>query len=166
MEEFQKEGFKVEGAHEVATGLTLPVGLLGAIRPLDRHQEDIERAVSVARELGRMDVGQAAVVSNGLVLALEAQEGTDAMLGRVAMLPAAIRGSVSAPAGVLAKMPKPIQDLNIDLPTIGLMTVHSVAKAGLCGIVGEAGRLLVLDRDAVIEAADQLGIFILGLGTA
>jgi hypothetical protein len=64
---------------------------------------------------------------------------------------------------VLAKAPKPIQERRIDLPTIGLATVQRVAKAGLAGIVGEAGGLLVLDREAVIEAADELGVFIVGV---
>jgi hypothetical protein len=103
------------------------------------------------------------VVVRGLVLAVEAQEGTDAMLRRCAELPASVRGTPEAPFGVLAKAPKPIQERRIDLPTIGLATVQRVAKAGLAGIVGEAGGLLVLDREAVIEAADELGVFIVGV---
>ena len=96
-------------------------------------------------------------------LAVEAQEGTDAMLRRVADLPPALRGSAEAPQGVLAKAPKPIQDRRIDMPTIGLATVQRAAKAGLAGIVGEAGGVLVLDREQVIAEADALGLFILGV---
>jgi DUF1009 family protein len=163
LSEFEKDGFVVEGAHEVLADLTLPVGLLGKIAPADAHTADIERALQVARELGAMDVGQGAVVCDGLVLALEAQEGTDAMLRRVAELPEALRGSPGRMRGVLAKAPKPIQELRVDLPTIGLGTVQRAARAGLAGIVGEAGRLLVLDREEAVALADELGLFILGV---
>lgn len=161
--EFEKEGFKVEGAHEVEGGLTLPVGALGRHAPGPEHKADIDRALSVARAIGDLDVGQGAVVCDGLVLAVEAQEGTDAMLRRVADLPSAIRGSPEKPNGVLAKAPKPIQETRIDLPTIGLGTVQRAARAGLAGIAGEAGRLLVVDREQVIAMADELGLFIYGV---
>lgn len=161
--EFEKEGFAVEGAHEVEGGLTLPVGALGRHAPAPEHIADIERALHVAREIGRLDVGQGAVVCDGLVLAVEAQEGTDAMLRRVAELPEAVRGSPERRRGVLAKAPKPIQETRIDLPTIGLGTIQRAARAGLSGIAGETGRLLVVDRDEVIELADELGLFIVGV---
>lgn len=161
---FAKEGFTIEGAHEAKSDLTLSKGPLGAVAPGPQHQGDIDRALLVAREIGRLDVGQGAVVCDGLVLAVEAQEGTDAMLRRVAHeIPPAIRGTPGAYRGVLAKAPKPIQETRIDLPTIGLATVQRAAAAGLAGIVGEAGRLLVLDREAVIELADELGLFIVGV---
>ncbi|WP_369059663.1 UDP-2,3-diacylglucosamine diphosphatase LpxI [Caulobacter sp. 73W] len=164
--EFEKEGFAIEGAHEVMAELTLPLGPLGRLRPRDADIADIERALDVARQIGRLDVGQGCVVCRGLVLAVEAQEGTDAMLRRVAELPEALRGSTSAPCGVLAKAPKPIQETKVDLPTIGVATVQRVARAGLAGIVGEAGRLLVLDQAAVIAMAEELGVFIIGLEPA
>lgn len=164
LNEFAKEGFTIEGAHEAKSDLTLPKGALGAVAPGPEHQGDIDRALLVAREIGRLDVGQGAVVCDGLVLAVEAQEGTDAMLRRVAHeIPAAIRGTPGAYRGVIAKAPKPIQETRVDLPTIGLATVQRAAAAGLAGIVGEAGRLLVLDREAVIELADELGLFIFGV---
>ncbi|MET0337882.1 MAG: UDP-2,3-diacylglucosamine diphosphatase LpxI [Caulobacter sp.] len=164
--EFEKEGFAIEGAHEVMAELTLPLGPLGRLRPRDADIADIERALDVARQIGRLDVGQGCVVCRGLVLAVEAQEGTDAMLRRVTELPEALRGSTSAPYGVLAKTPKPIQETKVDLPTIGVATVQRVARAGLAGIVGEAGRLLVLDQAAVIAMAEELGVFIIGLEPA
>jgi UDP-2,3-diacylglucosamine hydrolase len=102
-------------------------------------------------------------VARGLVLAVEAQEGTDAMLARVADMPAHLRGVAGAGAGVLAKAPKPIQETRVDLPTIGPMTVQAVARAGLAGIAGEAGGLIVLERDAVRRMADELGVFVLGV---
>jgi len=164
--EFEKEGFAVEGAHEVMDDLSLPEGPLGAHMPTDDNLADARKALEVARAVGRLDVGQAAVVAHGLVLAVEAQEGTDALLARVADLPAHLRGRPGQGMGVLAKAPKPIQETRVDLPTIGLATVQGVARAGLAGIVGEAGHLLVLDREAVIALADELGVFILGVEPA
>jgi hypothetical protein len=143
--------------------LGLAAGPLGRVTPSADCQADIAQALEVARAIGRLDAGQAAVVCRGLVLALEAAEGTDAMLARVAELPDALRGRLGAPVGVLAKAPKPTQETRVDLPTIGPATVQATARAGLAGIVGEARRLLVLDREAVIALADDLGIFILGV---
>lgn len=161
--EFEKEGFAVEGAHEVMGDLTISAGPLGRISPTPDQMADVERALQVARAIGELDVGQGAVVCEGLVLAVEAQEGTDAMLRRVAELPRNIRGTTEALRGVLAKAPKPIQETRIDLPTIGLNTIQRAAQAGLAGVAGEVGRLLVLDREAVIELADELGLFIVGV---
>jgi DUF1009 family protein len=161
--EFEKEGFVIEGAHEVAAALTLPLGLLGKTAPNDSHRLDIERALTAARELGRLDIGQGAVVCEGLVLAVEAQEGTDAMLRRVAELPSAVRGAPERRRGVLAKAPKPIQELKVDMPVIGVGTVQRAAQAGLAGIVGVAGQLLVLQRDEAAALADEMGLFILGV---
>ena len=161
--EFEKEGFAVEGAHEVMDDLGLAAGPLGRVTPSEADLADVHRALDVARAIGRLDIGQGAVVCRGHVLAVEAAEGTDAMLTRVAELPEALRGCPGASCGVLAKAPKPIQETRVDLPTIGPATVHAVARAGLSGIVGEAGGLLVLEREAVIELADELGLFILGV---
>ncbi|WP_421737860.1 UDP-2,3-diacylglucosamine diphosphatase [Caulobacter sp.] len=163
LDEFEKEGFDIEGAHEVRGEMTLPSGVLGACSPRPEDQHDIERALLVAREIGKLDVGQGAVVCDGLVLAVEAQEGTDAMLRRVAELPQALRGTAERRRGVLAKAPKPIQETRVDLPTIGVATLQRAARAGLSGIVGEAGGLLVVDREAVIACADDLGLFVLGV---
>jgi DUF1009 family protein len=163
---FEKEGFAVEGAHEVMSDLTLAAGPLGRVAPDEAQMADVLKALAVARETGRLDIGQGAVVCDGLVLAVEAQEGTDAMLKRVSHLPAEIRGAPGAGRGVLAKAPKPMQEQRIDLPTIGLGTVRAAARAGLAGIAGEAGGLLVLDREEVIELADELGVFIVGVEPA
>lgn len=160
---FEAAGFNVEGAHEVMDDLTLPEGPLGRHSPNAENLADAKQALEVARAIGRLDIGQAAVVAHGLVLAVEAQEGTDAVLARVAELPAHLKGRPGAGAGVLAKATKPIQETRVDLPTIGLATIRGVARAGLAGIVGETGRLLVLDREAVIALADELGVFVLGV---
>jgi len=163
MLEFEQEGFIVEGADAVIGGLTIGEGPLGRITPSKADAADIDQAIGVARALGSLDIGQAVVVANGLVLAVEAQEGTDAMLQRCADLPKALRSHGEGAAGVLAKAVKPIQDRRIDLPTIGPATIEAAARAGLAGVVGEAGSLLIVDREQVIQTADELGMFVFGV---
>jgi DUF1009 family protein len=161
--EFEKEGFVVEGAHDVMGGLTLGPDLITRRRPSSNDMADATRALEVARVMGRLDVGQGAVCCQGLILAVEAQEGTDAMLRRVATLPSAVRGSPRTRRGVLAKASKPGQELRIDLPTIGPETVRNAAAAGLAGIVGEDGLVIVVDREEAVAIADALGLFLIGL---
>lgn len=137
LDEFRKEGFSIEGAHEARSDLLLGAGPLGRHAPHPGQQADIARALEVARRIGDLDIGQGAVVCDGLVLAVEAQEGTDAMLRRVAEEVApALRGSPGARKGVLAKTPKPIQETRVDLPTLGPATVRGAARAGLAGTSG------------------------------
>jgi len=160
--EFEREGFAVEGAHEVARGLTLAGGPLGGRIPGPEHVQDMHKAFYVAGEIGRLDVGQGAVVCDGLVLAVEAQE--DAMLSRCADLPEALRGSATGVRkGVLAKRPKPIQEQRVDMPAIGVATIQGAARAGLAGVIGEMGKVLVIDHAAVARCADELGLFVYGL---
>ena len=159
LETFAREGFRIEGAQEVDAALTLPLGPLGALPLPAEHLADAQKALATARATGALDIGQGAVVAHGVVLAVEAQEGTDAMLARCAVLPEAVRGF----GGVLAKAPKPMQERRVDLPVIGVATVEAAAAAGLAGIVGEAGAVLVLDRAATLAAADRLGLFVVGL---
>ena len=130
--------------------------------PTPEQVADLRKALYVAEKSGELDIGQGAVVCDGLVLAVEAQEGTDAMLHRVAGLPADLRGSASAPKGALGKAPKPIQDLRVDMPVIGPRTVELAAAAGLAGIAGVTGRLILIDRPAIVAAADRLGLFVWG----
>ncbi|HEY2179343.1 MAG TPA: UDP-2,3-diacylglucosamine diphosphatase LpxI [Caulobacteraceae bacterium] len=161
--EFEKEGFAVEGAHEVMAELVLRRGPLGRHKARRAHRADIGRAAAAARAIGRLDAGQGAVACDGLILALEAQEGTDAMLERVARLPLAVRGAPEHRRGVLAKVCKPGQERRVDLPTIGPGTVRRAADAGLAGIAGEAGLTLVLERERATALADDLGLFIVGM---
>ena len=163
---FEREGFAIEGAHEVMGDLALPAGPLGRHAPGADHETDIARALEVARAIGALDVGQGAVVAGGLVLAVEAQEGTDAMLRRVAELPEDVRGTPTRRRGVLAKIAKPIQEERVDLPTIGPATIAAADRAGLAGIVGVAGKMLVLERDLVAQDADAAGLFIVGVAEA
>ncbi len=159
---FEGEGFAVEGADDILGGETLPAGALGAVEPTADQLADLRKALHVAEKSGELDIGQGAVVCEGLVLAVEAQEGTDAMLMRVASLPGDLRGSAVDRKGALGKAPKPIQDLRVDMPVIGARTVELAAAAGLAGIGGMAGKLIVIDRPAIVEAADRLGLYVWG----
>jgi len=159
---FEADGYAVEGADDILGGETLPAGALGRIQPTEDQLVDLRKALYVAEKSGELDIGQGAVVCDGLVLAVEAQEGTDAMLMRVASLPADLRGSISARKGALGKAPKPIQDLRVDMPVMGARTIEMAAAAGLAGVGGVAGKLIVIDRPSLIEAADRLGLYVWG----
>jgi len=162
IQQFEQEGYSVEGADEVGIA-TLPRGALGAVSPGPEHEADIRLAVRAAKALGALDIGQAAAAARGVVLAVEAQEGTDALLRRCAELPQALRGSPTARIGVLAKWPKPIQERRVDLPTLGVKTVVGAAQAGFAGVVAEARAALVIDAPQVRAIADELGLFVFGL---
>lgn len=159
---FENEGYAVEGADDILGGETLGAGALGAVSPTADQLADLNKALHVAEKAGELDIGQGAVVCDGLVLAVEAQEGTDAMLMRVAGLPADLHGSVKSPKGALGKAPKPIQDLRVDMPVIGTRTLELAAAAGLAGVGGVAGQLILIDRPALIETANRLGLFVWG----
>ncbi|WP_026353984.1 LpxI family protein [Woodsholea maritima] len=161
---FEAEGFSVVGAHELADSLLIPEGCLTEIMPDETAKGDITRALAMAGAIGALDIGQGAIVCEGLVLAVEAQEGTDAMLSRIMALPGDIRGSVENPRGVLAKRLKPHQEKRVDLPVIGLSTIENVKAAGLAGIAAPAGGAFLLGREAVIRAANAAGIFLVGVG--
>ncbi len=159
---FEAEGYAIEGADDILGGETLPAGALGRVAPTADQLADLRKALHVAEKAGELDIGQGAVVCDGLVLAVEAQEGTDAMLARVAGLPADLRGTAGALKGALGKAPKPIQDLRVDMPVMGARTIEMAAAAGLAGVGGVAERLILIDRTAIIEAADRLGLFVWG----
>ena len=160
---FEREGFHAVGAHEAAPGLLAASGVMGRIKPSADDETDIAAAFKIVRTLGELDVGQAAVVCEGLPLAVEAAEGTDQMIARVSNLPAHFRGDAKHRKGVLVKAPKPIQDRKTDLPVIGVATVRNAAAVGLAGIAVEAGGALILGQRAVIEEADKLGLFVVGV---
>lgn len=153
----REEGFEPLGAQEVLQGLLAPPGLLTRAAPDADAIADIARGVRVVRALGAVDVGQGAVVQQGLVLAVEAIEGTDAMLARAGTL------RRDGPGGVFVKLVKPGQDRRVDLPTLGPPTVAGAAAAGLRGIAFEAEGCILAERDAMIAAADAAGLFLLGL---
>jgi DUF1009 family protein len=166
MDVFAEAGFRIIGADDVLDDLRVGAGPLGAIAPKPEHWPDIKRAAEVAKISGSLEIGQGAVSCAGLILAVEAQDGTDRMLARIPELIAEIRGTPDKRRGVLVKAAKPQQERRIDLPTIGLTTVEGAAKAGLAGIAVEAGAALVVDREQVAAAADAAGIFIVGFTAA
>ena len=162
LNEFERDGFKIIGADDVLQDLLAPVGLMTGTAPSESQQHDVETGLRVTAQLGALDIGQGAVVCDGLVLAVEAQEGTDRMLARVAELSTDIRGTKGKRRGVLVKRAKPQQERRVDLPTIGLRTIEGAAKAGLAGVVVEAGGALIIDKPSVIAACQEAGIFLLG----
>jgi UDP-2,3-diacylglucosamine hydrolase len=156
-------GLRVVGVKDVAPELFVPEGVLGRHRPTERDWDDIRRALNVIAALGPFDVGQAAVVANGNVLAVEAAEGTDHMLGRIAELRRLGRVTSPSGLGVLVKAPKPGQDRRFDLPSIGPRTIEHVARAGLAGIAVAAGSTMIAEPEQVIATADREKVFVVGV---
>jgi UDP-2,3-diacylglucosamine hydrolase len=156
-------GFRLVGAHEVAPEILAASGCLGRRAPLPRDKADIARALALLAAIGPFDVGQAAVVANGHVLAVEAAEGTDHMLAHIAQMRRAGRIRSAAGAGVLVKAPKPSQDRRFDLPTIGPSTIRHVAAAGLAGIAIAAGEVIVAQPAEVVALADKADLFVVGV---
>ena len=160
---FEDEGLKAVSVAEAAPSLVCGEGVLGAITPNEEHRADIAAAFKIVRALGALDVGQGAVVCDGLALAVEAAEGTDAMLARISSLRESLRGVPGKPRGVLVKGLKPTQDGRTDMPVVGIATLRGAAAAHLAGIALEAGGSLILDRVAVRAEADRLGLFVIGV---
>lgn len=159
---FEAEGFEIVGADEAAGQLLAPSGVLSGNMPNDTEMADLRKAAMIASEMGRLDIGQGAIVCDGLVLCVEAQEGTDEMLRRCAELPDELRGTHEAKRGVLVKRPKPEQDRRIDLPTIGITTLELAAKANLAGIGFEEDGALLLQAGDLKAHAKTLGLFLYG----
>jgi DUF1009 family protein len=159
----EDHGFRLVGAHEVAPEVLMPQGAIGRRMPGERDRADIARGVAVLAAMGPFDIGQAAVVADGHVLALEAIEGTDHMLERIAALRAEGRVRNPRGTGVLVKAPKPAQDRRFDLPAIGPQTVAGAARAGLAGIAVTAGAAIIAEAGKVATAADAAGLFVTGL---
>ena len=156
-------GLRVVGVKDVAPELFVPEGVLGRQRPTERDTGDIDRALRLIATLGPFDVGQAAIVADGHVIAVEAAEGTDYMLARIGELRRLGRVTAQPGVGVLVKAPKPGQDRRFDLPSIGPRTVALVASAGLAGLAVTAGSTMVAEAEATIAAADRAKIFVVGV---
>ena len=159
----EQDGFRMVGIKDVAPDLLMPDGCITRAWPADTARADIARGLAVLAALGPFDIGQAAVVIDGHVVAVEDIEGTDALLARVARLREEGRIRAAASRGVLVKVPKSGQDLRFDLPTIGPRTVEGAARAGLAGIAVAAGNTLAAEPHAMIAAADAKLLFIIGL---
>jgi DUF1009 family protein len=166
LSEHERAGFRVVGVEEAMSDLLAPAGAWGAHAPTDSNRKDIVKAAKVAHALGAFDIAQGVVVCGGYVLSVEAAEGTDEMLKRVASLPENVRGSQSARRGVLVKRPKPIQERRIDLPTIGVKTIQGAAAGGLAGVAVEANAALAIRRAEIVAEADRLGLFVYGFTAA
>jgi UDP-2,3-diacylglucosamine hydrolase len=159
---FEGVGFRVVGAHEVAPEILAREGPLTQRRPNARDESDIAYGLALLAATGQFDIGQAVVVANRRVLAIEAAEGTDWMLKRVTELRREGRIRLPSGVGVLIKAPKLQQDLRIDLPAIGPSTVEELARAGLAGLAVIAGSTLIAEPDKVVGAADAGGVFVVG----
>jgi len=161
---FERHGFRLLGAKDIAPELLMPPGPLGARTPGEQDRADIARGLALLDATSPFDVGQAVVVANNHVLALEGPEGTDQMLARVAELRRNKRVNTPAGTGVLIKAAKLGQDQRIDLPVIGPPTVEAVSAAGLAGIAVVAGSTIVAEPERIATAADAAKIFVVGVG--
>jgi UDP-2,3-diacylglucosamine hydrolase len=155
--ELEDEGFRVIGVEDFLGDALAGEGVLSRLAPDAEAEADIAHGVSVARALGALDIGQAVVVQQGIVLGVEAIEGTDALIARA--------GALRRPGGggVLVKLAKPGQERRADLPAIGPRTIEAAAAAGLIGIAVEAGATILVDAKGVAEAADAAGLFLIGV---
>ena len=150
----QEEGFKIVGASSLLPDNRLPLGAVGKIQPDEQALADIDRGREVLRIIGPADVGQGVVVQDGIVLGVEAIEGTDSLIERCGSLSRKGKGAV------LVKMRKPGQETRVDLPTIGPATIERLSKSGFRGIAIDASGMIILDRDETVRMADRNGIFI------
>lgn len=153
----EEQGFTVVGVETLVDDILSPEGLIGSLEPSEADWKDIEQGFRIAKQIGALDIGQGVVVEKGLVLGVEAIEGTDALIDRVSKLKEHHGG------GVLVKVKKPQQESRVDLPTIGVRTVERIAKAKLRGIAVETGATLMLYRKEVGKRADELGVFVVGI---
>ena len=158
---FEEHGFRLLGAHAVAPEILMPEGTLGRERPTERDNADIAKGLAFLTAASPFDVGQAVVVADARVLAIEAAEGTDSLLERIAQLRQT--GRIASGRGVLVKAAKRNQDRRLDLPSIGPQTVEGAARAGLAGIAVVAGSTVVAEPAQIGAIADRAGLFVLGL---
>lgn len=154
---FEDQGFTVIGAHELCPELVAAAGLLAGPKPSQQDQSDATRAADILLALSPLDVGQGAVVAAGLCLGVETVQGTDFMLDSVARTAPHLRRA----KGVQVKAAKRGQDLRVDMPAIGPDTIAGAVRAGLSGIVIQAGSVMILDRAATCQAAEDAGIFLM-----
>ena len=164
----EDEGLRLVGAHEIAPDILIQEGTLARAQPSELDRGDIALGLEYLRAAGKFDIGQAVVVAGRHILAVEAAEGTDAMLARIAEMRANGRLRTRPGTGTLVKAPKPAQDRRFDLPSVGPQTVEGVVRAGLAGIAVLAGSTIVAEPARLIELADRNAIFVVGVpsGTA
>jgi UDP-2,3-diacylglucosamine hydrolase len=159
----ERDGFRMVGIKDVAPDLLAPEGCLTRTTPDETAVADIAMGRDVIHALSSFDIGQAAIVIDGHIVAVEDIEGTDALLARVARLREHGRLRSPAKRGVLVKAPKRGQDLRFDLPTIGPKTIEGAASAKLAGLAVVAGNTLIAEPQAMIQTADAAGLFVTGI---
>jgi UDP-2,3-diacylglucosamine hydrolase len=159
----EKDGFRMVGIKDVAPDLLMPAGCLTRAAPNADANADIAKGQEVLRALSPFDIGQGVIVVDGHVLGVEDIEGTDGLLARISRLRGEGRIRAKPGRGVLVKAPKSGQDLRFDLPTLGARTIEGAAMAQLAGIAVIAGNTLVAEPQAMVEAADKAGLFVVGL---
>ena len=154
--EFEQNGIQIVDSTLYMPDCLAPAGVLTAERPGEREEADLAYGLKIAREIGRLDIGQTVVVKDGAVVALEAIEGTDACILRA--------GDLTAKEGaVVVKVAKPGQDMRFDVPAVGVRTIATLKKAGMTTLGVEAGRTLLLEPERLVAAADEAGVTIVGL---
>jgi DUF1009 family protein len=151
----EQEGVQVLASTIYLEHLLFPRGVLTRKTITDSEGEDIRFGWKIAREIGRLDIGQCVVVRNRTVLAVEAIEGTDAAIKR--------GGELAGEGTVVVKLKKPGQDFRFDLPATGTTTIDTLAEAGGRVLAVEAGQSLLFDRDEMISAAEKAGITVIGV---
>jgi len=160
---FEEHGFRLVAAQEIAPEIVMPEGVLGRAQPAKQDLADIARGLALLNAISSFDIGQAAIISNGRILAVEAAEGTDQMLMRVAQLRQSGQIETGSSRGVLVKAAKRDQDRRVDLPSIGPQTVGGAARAGLAGIAVVAGSTIVAEPERIGTIADRARLFVLGV---
>lgn len=163
LNEFENNDLKIMPPEAIFPHITSKNGALGDFCPNQNNFDDIEKAKLILNDLGKYDIGQAIVVIDGCVAAIEAQEGTDEMLKRVANLPKHLIGNEAQKKGILLKIPKTAQDLRIDLPTIGIETIINAIKANLCGIAFVKNKAIIAQEEELIQIANENKMFLFGL---
>lgn len=153
---FEAQGFEVVGASSLLPQLLLPAGTIWGNGWDETAKADAARAESILAALSPLDVGQGAVVAGGLVLGIETIQGTEALLSFVAQTPPGLRRA----KGVFVKAPKRGQELRLDMPAIGPDTAAQLARAGIGGIVVEAGGVMVIDAEQTRQSFDAAGLFL------
>jgi DUF1009 family protein len=157
IDEFAQEGLHFESALDLCPELLVPAGVLTRRKPTAREEDDIRFGWELAKEMGRLDVGQSVSVKEKAVLAVEALEGTDRAIARAGDM---------CPAGgfVVVKVAKPQQDMRFDVPTVGCATIETMRRAGGRVLAVEAGKTIILDQPDTVTLADRYGISIVALG--
>jgi UDP-2,3-diacylglucosamine hydrolase len=150
----EQDGLRIVSPLPYVPDLVAPAGRIGERNLNGDERADAEVGVSVARALGACDVGQTVVVRRGVVIAVEAIEGTDACIARA--------GSLAREGAVVVKTSKPQQDLRFDVPAVGPATIGAMQAARCSALVVEAGRTILLDREELVRAADRAGIAVEG----